>query len=77
MRTRSSAPRSLVLPMVEIQPLVPPEAVAHLRDGVRGWWKRLRARVAGGKATRSVGTLGPLLLVGWLAIAAAFIYAVS
>lgn len=69
MTRRSDAPVAMVLPLVEIQPLVSPATVAH----VRGWFKMMRSQEDERAAIS--GVLGPLLLVGWLAIAAAFIYA--
>jgi hypothetical protein len=76
MANRSRVPVSLVLPMVELQPLVAAATVARLRAHAQGWRRRLGSPVDAGKSIRRAGVMGPLLLVGWVAIAAAFIYAV-
>jgi hypothetical protein len=76
MANRSRVPVSLVLPMVELQPLVAPATMARLRARVHGWRRLLRSPVDAGEAIRRTSVVGPLLLAGWVAIAAAFIYAV-
>jgi hypothetical protein len=76
MVNRNRVPVSLVLPRLELQPLVAPATVARLRAHARGWRRMLCSPVDVGKSIRRAGVIGPLLLVGWVAIAAAFVYAV-
>ena len=64
------------LPLVDGRPPVPPTALSCLRCQVLGHRKLM---CSGAEACRSVPyffALGPLLLIGWAATAAAFFFAV-